>query len=61
MSPTPPASRLVLLHLDVGSDPISGTLVPPDGSSQQFVGWMQLAAAVERAHEGQPLTAEPSV
>ena len=47
-----PLKKMVLLHLDVGSDPISGRIVSPDGSASAFTGWMQLAAAIERAHEG---------
>ena len=48
-----PLKKMVLLHLDVGSDPISGRIVSPDGNAAAFTGWMQLAAAIERAHEGE--------
>jgi hypothetical protein len=48
-----PLKKMVLLHLDVGSDPISGRIVSPDGTAAAFTGWMQLAAAIERAHEGE--------
>jgi len=38
----------VLLHLDLASEPISGRIETADQSSE-FVGWLGLAAALERA------------
>lgn len=39
--------RLVI-ELDPGSDPISGTLQPqPDGEPTRFAGWLQLTQALE--------------
>jgi len=37
------------LELDPGSEPISGLLVAADESAVEFNGWLELAAAIERA------------
>jgi hypothetical protein len=37
------------LHLDPASDPISGSLVYPDGRRLAFAGWIELTAALEEA------------
>ncbi len=41
-----PTSRLDLA-IDVGSDPISGSLSVPGGESHRFHGWIELTAAIE--------------
>jgi hypothetical protein len=38
----------VRLQLDRASDPISGSLVFPDGRELAFSGWIDLTAALER-------------
>lgn len=37
------------LELNEGSEPISGSLVTADGTTEEFSGWLALAAAIERA------------
>ncbi len=59
------------LHLEPGSDPISGSLVYPDGAERSFTGWIELTAALEEAHHCEALdvtahggktgTADPAV
>ena len=39
----------VTLDLEVGSEPIAGRLSDDDGTTVAFVGWLELAAALERA------------
>lgn len=55
------------LHIDPASDPISGSLVYPDGHPQPFSGWIELTAALEDARQagaseviahGEPCAAE---
>jgi hypothetical protein len=49
-----PAARLEL-SIDVGSDPIRGSLIVDAGARQPFCGWMELTAAIEAARErGEP-------
>jgi len=36
------------LELDQGSEPISGRLAATDGPVEEFRGWLELAAAIER-------------
>ena len=43
------------LHLDPASDPISGSLVYPDGRRLAFAGWIELTAALEEARHLEPL------
>ena len=43
------------LHLDPASDPISGSLVYPDGRRFPFAGWIELTAALEEARHFEPL------
>ncbi len=46
-----PAETAVLqLELEIGSDPIRGTLTDPAGASQPFSGWVELGEMLERAH-----------
>jgi hypothetical protein len=42
------------LHLDPASDPISGSLVYPDGRRLVFAGWIELTAALEEARHFEP-------
>ena len=58
--------KTLRLELACGSDPIRGTIGPPDGPTVAFTGWMELAAALEAAHtarevepRGQPPGARP--
>src|SRR5436305_12484504 len=44
------AAYLELL-IDVGSDPIRGTVVVGAGAPQPFCGWMELTEAIEAARE----------
>jgi hypothetical protein len=44
------ASRLEL-SIDVGSDPIQGSVVVEAGAPQPFCGWMELTAAIESARD----------
>lgn len=37
------------LEIDAGSEPISGRLRGDGGSATGFAGWLELAAAIERA------------
>ncbi|MEJ7875943.1 MAG: hypothetical protein WKF62_04715 [Solirubrobacterales bacterium] len=37
------------LELEAGSEPIRGHLVAADGATEEFIGWLGLAAAIERA------------
>ncbi|HEY3943739.1 MAG TPA: hypothetical protein VGL78_00805 [Solirubrobacteraceae bacterium] len=43
------------LYLDPASDPISGSLVYPNGRRLAFAGWIELTAALEEAHHFEPL------
>lgn len=47
----PARDGLISLRLELtpGSEPVSGRLVAADGSVEEFVGWLALAAAIERA------------
>lgn len=40
------------LELDPTADPVEGWLVVGDGEREPFTGWIQLAAALERARAG---------
>lgn len=40
--------RQITLELDLGSEPITGSLQGEDGTIVPFAGWLQLAAAIER-------------
>jgi len=39
------------LTIEPGSEPISGQVRLPDGSTTAFEGYVQLIAAIERAHD----------
>jgi hypothetical protein len=49
------SSVSVALHLDPASDPISGSVVYPDGRKLAFAGWIELTAALEGARHAGPL------
>lgn len=36
------------LELDQGSEPIRGHLVAANGTAEEFIGWLGLAAVIER-------------
>jgi len=40
------------LELDADADPVEGWLVRDGGAREAFVGWIQLAAALERTRVG---------
>ena len=41
--------RQIVLDLELDSEPIAGTVRAGDGADTPFEGWLQLAAAIERA------------
>lgn len=45
----------VQLNVDSAREPISGSLVYPDGRELAFAGWIELTAALEEARQLQPL------
>ena len=49
------SSVSVALHLDPASDPITGSVVYPDGRKLAFAGWIELTAALEEARRTGPL------
>ena len=51
----PRSTVCVALYLDPASDPISGSLVYPDGRKLAFAGWIELTAALEEARHYEPL------
>jgi len=46
------STRIVTLKLDTDADPISGELNEAGETSRPFVGWLGLAAALERVFAG---------
>ncbi len=42
-----PSNVSLRLNVDSASDPISGSLIHPDGRRQMFSGWIELTAALE--------------
>jgi hypothetical protein len=42
------------LSIEVGSDPIAGSLSVGDGAPQQFCGWIELVAAIESVRHAAP-------
>jgi hypothetical protein len=40
------------ISIEPGSEPIAGKIRQPDGTSAPFHGYVQLIAAIERAHLG---------
>ena len=55
-----PAARLEL-SIDVGSDPIRGSVVVEAGAPQPFCGWMELTAAIEAVRGRRQPEAEPDL
>lgn len=43
------------MHVEHGSDPITGSVVYPDGAERAFAGWIELTAALEEAHHAEAL------
>lgn len=39
------------LSIEIGSNPIAGSVSMGNGASQQFRGWIELAATIESARE----------
>ena len=50
------ATRQITLDLEIGSEPIAGWLSDTDGEAVRFAGWLELAAALERALRAQDAT-----
>ena len=48
------------LELDPSADPVEGWLVAGTGDREQFTGWIQLAAALERIRIGAAAPGAPS-
>jgi hypothetical protein len=46
--------RHFTLDLEVGTEPIAGRLSEPGGEPAPFAGWLELAAALERAVRPDP-------
>jgi hypothetical protein len=42
-------STTLTVELECDSDPVRGTIVAADGSTVAFIGWIELAAALEAA------------
>jgi hypothetical protein len=40
----------VTVYLDIGSDPLSGTVAIDEQEQRSFQGWIELADAIGRAH-----------
>jgi hypothetical protein len=47
---TRPAAAMQL-SIEIGSDPISGSVTVEPGGPQQFSGWIELVAAIESARD----------
>ena len=45
-------STTLTVELECHSDPVRGTIVAADGSTVAFIGWIELAAALEAARSG---------
>jgi hypothetical protein len=39
------------LSIDIGSEPISGSVAMGDGAAREFCGWIELVATIESARE----------
>ncbi len=47
------------LSIDIGSEPITGSVTVDSGVTQQFSGWIELVAAIESARDtGAPVEGE---
>jgi hypothetical protein len=42
-----PGTEVLHVAIDVGSDPISGSVASGDGEPRRFAGWVELAAEIE--------------
>lgn len=42
------------LSIDIGSEPISGSVSMGDGAAREFCGWIELVATIESARESDP-------
>jgi hypothetical protein len=51
----------ILVTIDPGSEPVSGTVQGPDETPVQFVGYIQLIAQVERHHHAENAAQKGSV
>jgi hypothetical protein len=49
----------VRLSIDMGSEPICGSVATGGHAPQPFCGWVELAAAIEAARVAQPLEPSP--
>jgi hypothetical protein len=49
-------NRTVVVTINPGSQPISGTVHGPDETPVEFVGYIQLVAHLERHHDAQSAT-----
>ena len=49
-SVTPRAAEMQL-SIDIGSEPISGSVSLGDGAAREFCGWIELVATIESARE----------
>jgi hypothetical protein len=47
------------LSINIGSDPIEGSLDTGQQEPQPFYGWVELAAAIEAVHAAQPTEPGP--
>ena len=54
-------STTLTVELECDSDPVRGTIVAPDGSTVAFVGWIELAAALEAARSRRNIDGTGSV
>jgi hypothetical protein len=43
------------LSIELGSDPITGSVAPSAGEARRFSGWIELVAAIEAARASGPM------
>ena len=55
----PPSRIRLVIELLAGRQPLSGQVIDREGEVIPFMGWLELAAAIERARFGQVDTAGP--
>jgi hypothetical protein len=48
--------RTIAVTIDVGSEPVSGTVQGPDETPVEFVGYIQLIAHIQRHHHPETAT-----
>ena len=57
-----PMERLRLsLEVELGSEPIIGSLTPEHGKPTSFVGWMEFAATLEALSDGPRIGSDPAL